>query len=370
MINLNKMMINQIENESNKNLLLHHAITDENEAKCLYLIETGIRLTSIDEDGNTPLLLSVVLNLPKLAIKILSKLKLEDINTRNNEKKTALHFAAENNNFELLKFLISKGCDLKAVDKDGWTILHSAAAGVIDEGGNWDVIELLLSYNLDITPKDKDGKTARDFFEEHSTSYVEKYNKLLADFQLLEAIKNGDIQKLEESGTLEYSSKYGDSLLHHAIRAKNLDIVKFLITGKGININIESKHGDTPLHLAVLNGEIGLVKGLLEMGADPNAKSSIIGTPMSLAIELGQKEIFKELISHINTDTDIKQLFNSAARGIIDNNQYCWEIIKDILKDYNDKKFYQDAYEALMAEHWLYSLKFNNLVTNTFDSTR
>lgn len=317
-----------------------------------------------DEQGNTPLLLAAALNLPDV---IINGLESYDINTQNNEGKTALHFAAENNNFELLKFFISKGADLEAVDNNGWTILHSAAAGVIDVGNDWDVIKLLLSYNLDIEHKNKDNKMVIDFFKDYSASHAEKYNELLTHSQLLKAIKNADIQKLKESHKLDYHDKYGDSLLHHAVRAKNLDVIKFLVKEKGINVNVKSKLGDTPLHLAVLKGKIDLVKSLLKMGADTNAESSIAGTPLSLASELGEKEIFKALLSYTTTIHDIKGLFNSAAIGIIDNNQSCWEIIQELLKVDNNDEHYKEARQTLEGEHWLYTLKFDSLInTSTY----
>ncbi|EAY08855.1 ankyrin repeat protein, putative [Trichomonas vaginalis G3] len=77
-----------------------------------------------------------------------------DINAKDEDGCTPLHYAAGNNNKETAEILISNGADINAKNKDGSTPLHWAA---ID--GSKETTEILISNGADINAKDKDGCT-------------------------------------------------------------------------------------------------------------------------------------------------------------------------------------------------------------------
>lgn len=62
----------------------------------------------------------------------------------------------------------------------------------------------------------------------------------------------------------------GDSPLHDAARAGNREAVQVLIE-EGATIDVFSEHGVTPLSMAAAEGELEIVRDLLNAGADPNA---------------------------------------------------------------------------------------------------
>ncbi|EAX74120.1 ankyrin repeat protein, putative [Trichomonas vaginalis G3] len=64
-----------------------------------------------------------------------------DINSKDNEGKTALHGAAINNNKVMVEYLISHGIKINAADNDGYTTLYYALAFV-----NKEISELLKSH--------------------------------------------------------------------------------------------------------------------------------------------------------------------------------------------------------------------------------
>ena len=67
---------------------------------------------------------------------------------------TPLHQAAESNDIEQIKALISAGADVNKRDLNTWTPLHEAA-----HNGNIEAAELLISNGADVNVKDKDGWT-------------------------------------------------------------------------------------------------------------------------------------------------------------------------------------------------------------------
>ena len=50
-----------------------------------------------------------------------------DIHAVEEKKKCALHFAAQNDDEDVMRKMIARGVSVHAEDKDGWTPLHMAA---------------------------------------------------------------------------------------------------------------------------------------------------------------------------------------------------------------------------------------------------
>lgn len=133
------------------------------------LVDSGANLNAIDQDGDTPLLLTIAegnigiakyliehgadpvqLNTNKdsfLHVAIYSE-NIECvefalsifpyIDVSNCEGLTPLNYAIENNDQEVFEYLVSKGAYINGVDIDGWTLLHHAS----DLGFEWFVNRL------------------------------------------------------------------------------------------------------------------------------------------------------------------------------------------------------------------------------------
>jgi ankyrin repeat protein len=95
---------------------------------------------------------------------------------------TALHVAAENGNIDILKLLIKYDGNIKVVNENNSSLIHSAAIGIKDGRDNWGVIKWLLEQKeQQISPfgENDRNQTPRDILEHYDYSYAEKYDDIL-----------------------------------------------------------------------------------------------------------------------------------------------------------------------------------------------
>jgi ankyrin repeat protein len=90
-----------------------------------YLLACEADFTAQDETGNTPLHLAALKG-HKAVCEQLVATKRVDVNAQNHINKTALHFAAEKSDVELMAYLLAHGANVTAQDRSGVTPLHIA----------------------------------------------------------------------------------------------------------------------------------------------------------------------------------------------------------------------------------------------------
>ena len=130
----------------------------------------GIDLNAKDNDGNTALHWACRFGLTEIAQLLIQSSKDFgiDLNAKNDNGLTALHEACIDGQTETVQLLIqfSKefGIDLNAKDNDGWTALHWAC-----NSGRTETIQIILKiwreFNIDIKAQNNEGKTALDFID-------------------------------------------------------------------------------------------------------------------------------------------------------------------------------------------------------------
>uniref|UniRef100_A0A3B3H7Z3 Uncharacterized protein n=1 Tax=Oryzias latipes TaxID=8090 RepID=A0A3B3H7Z3_ORYLA len=69
------------------------------------------------------------------------------------------------------------------------------------------------------------------------------------------------------------ASAAASNFLSAAVRSGRADLVKLLVS-QGSGVNLEGCHGRRPLHEAAKLGDLGLVRLLLEAGAQPDPRAS------------------------------------------------------------------------------------------------
>ena len=92
-----------------------------------------------------------------------------------------MHLAAERNDIKLLKLLIENGANVKELNDANWTILHSAASGIVNEKEDWEVVKWLLENGADPSVRAVGGVTIEDVLSDESFYLVEQYRKILGE---------------------------------------------------------------------------------------------------------------------------------------------------------------------------------------------
>jgi len=265
-----------------------------------------------------------------------------------------LIFSLKENDPDLVKLLVSKGADVnkefkefddppasplyyyldkhqmgKSRDLFKLEIVKILVEGGADIGykrGKHSVNELMLSspyeiqsYYLSLSPDLSDYKDVASKYlksDSENPHHLEVFTKLLslgADPNymigktplLLKAYEDKGIEYAKAildnkaNPNIEYSDK---PIIFEAVEKKDLEFIKLLISS-GADINAVSKKEETPLLLAIEDSlGIDLIKGLLDLKADPNLvkKDDDNKSPLMYAIEQDSvsMDIIDALISH------------------------------------------------------------------------
>lgn len=170
--------------------------------------------------------------------------------------------------------LLDKGADVSAVDKDGWTSLHTAARKDLTTA------KALYQAGANIHARSNDGWTPL-----HEAAYFGQAK--IAQWLL------------SLGADISATSEHGLTPLHEAI-IKNFETAK-LLQEKAVEIYACSNTDQTILYEAVASGQSEIVQWLLSLGADFSATDEHGWTPPHAA---AKKNLETAKLLH-NTRADI-----------------------------------------------------------------
>lgn len=258
--------------------------------------------SSIDSEGNTPLLVALKNNASFDRIQYIADLD-SNVNARNRDGESALFVAVEKNNRKAGELLLSRNADIFAAntqnisplrkslesqnESEQWlinstTIQSSDGSGnsVLHYASEWhlpnDVMNFLIQKGANVNAVNGNGETPL--------------------FSAAKADNTDAIDSLVKSGaSLAARDNLGSSPLHAAVRWNSLTAAEKLIN-MGLNIDCQNVGGKTPLAEAAVEGNITMAKLLLRHGANPNTYDQNGRTCLSDAIRGGQYDMVKLLL--------------------------------------------------------------------------
>jgi uncharacterized protein len=216
-----------------------------------------------------------------------------DVKAANRYGVTPIALAAMNGSAAMLRLLLDGGADPNSANPGGETALMTAA-----RTGSVEAVTLLLDRGANVNAKDTvHAQTALMWAVIENHADVVKL--LLAHGASINAHTNVTIPKGEYvparaggaagTGIIRQralpTADGGMTPLLFAVREGNAGMIRLLLD-RGADINQSSGNHTTPLLIALLNGQVGFATELLERGADPNAADDYHRAALFAAIDL------------------------------------------------------------------------------------
>lgn len=234
-----------------------------------------------------------------------------------------LHFAALKGLNTISKILLHYGADVNAIDLDLMTPLHYAV-----KSKSKVVAETLISHGALTNKKDKDGRISLHTGTYHGSFEVVKLliesGSLVNDFDLagkrplhiaasIASFSKTEYLTLEGADPNAVDSN-GQSPLHCC---KHPSVIRSLINN-GASLNIMDVNGKAPLHLSCETGDEEVVRILIKEGADTTLADNEGKLPESIAHDKGYENIVN-LFKKSKRDSFLLCNLNDKRRDIVIN---------------------------------------------------
>lgn len=274
-----------------------------------------------------------------------------DLNETDDSGRTALHAAAETGNLEIVTILLLRGAEIDRRDDSGRTplllavrndrpavveALSTAGADIslVDVSGNSPASLCLSSATLQLPFLLNSKNINQDVIDGKPILNAAAYRGL---YELLPTIidEGADLVKQDSEGmTALDNALSGNVILSKAISAAVLlkagspppedenwlYIVEPLRTD---NFEIRFDYGSTALHFASGRGHEGMVRYLLENGANVDARDQPGNTPLHVAVRKGYRRI-ATLLLDFGTDVNVRDYNGNAPihESLTANDEY------------------------------------------------
>ena len=205
-----------------------------------FLKRGGINLNRKDNNGYTALHYAC-----RKGTRDIARILIENganVNLMTNNGVTPLHLAASIGSKEIIKLLLDAGADINATDNAGQSVMIYAI-----RSGKTDTVRLLKEYGADDTLSDDNGRTAID------------YVNITGMAQLVDDVM--DVNKRDS---------YGNTPLHQSCYNGHSEMVKRMLQQEDIEVDAINDKGETPLYIAIREDNLYIAELLLNAGADPN----------------------------------------------------------------------------------------------------
>ncbi|MFN7038500.1 MAG: ankyrin repeat domain-containing protein [Alphaproteobacteria bacterium] len=295
------------------------AARDSQEEKVKSLLKEGVDVNSTDRLGHTGLHLASYqghLNIVKILLENNADLEAGAVKS---QYERPIHYAAKNDQTEILEILLEKGAKLNATDINGATPLHLAAR----QGKINSVRFLIKQPGVEIDKQnDREWYTAL-----HMASYY-GHDKVVEELINNEA----DIEREDSTGATP---------LYLAVIENKLDAARTLLESGANPLPTNKEQSNaTALHMASWFGYTDMIKLLHEYKADINAKDKDKMTALYFAILNRQYHSARILVG---VGADITQDVKDVLK---DRNPI---LLEELEKKSNDfREFSQNAGQTLI----------------------
>lgn len=265
--------VNKPANDNRSNTPLHLASTHQHIKPVQVLLDHGANINAEDGQGQTPLhrvFEDNILHENSFSLAQLLVGRGAGVNAHDKDHVTPLHLASYYQKLESVRFLLDHGANVNAKQSHGKTPLHEVLSKPdADDDDVLRVVQLLLERGADVNSQTEDHLTPL-----HLASYGQKLEsvRVLLDYGAkVDAHSHGWTPLLRV-------------LAGFVISGDGVGVVRLLLE-RGADVNTQNKDHVTPLHLASYRQKLESVRMLLNLGANVNAEDSHQRTPLHRVLE-------------------------------------------------------------------------------------
>jgi ankyrin repeat protein len=204
---------------------------------------------------------------------------------------TPFHIAAKHGHLSLCKWLYIHSAEIEQRTADGYAPIHLAA-----KQHHFDVVDFLISLGVNVN----------DFFNTGKTLFVEALTNVGKELPLAEY--------LIARNTDQVADTHGTFPIHAASQHRHLGIIRELIE-HGADVNERDRKGLSPLHFAVKKNSVDVCVLLLESGAELEASDQRKRTALHYAAASGYLEVV-ELLCDFGADACAVDGENMTPAGL------------------------------------------------------
>ncbi len=224
------------------------------------------------------------------------------INATDQDRMTALDWAAKKGHLEVVKLLVHRGAAVIALEPRDASPLVSASGG-----RRWDVVKFFMDNGAHANPeftRNVLAKAAQDGHVELVSTLLDRgvaVNPTCEPYALMEAAGEGRLDAvrmlLNRGADVNAQDRFGRTALMSAAVRGHAEIVALLLQREA-DVRAADKDGNTALADAVWGGFSQAVQLLLQNGADINVKDTDGLTALQLAQKIGRRELAELLKAH------------------------------------------------------------------------
>ncbi|KAH0540617.1 26S proteasome non-ATPase regulatory subunit 10-like isoform X1 [Cotesia glomerata] len=170
-----------------------------------------------------------------------------------------IHWAALGGHNDLVKHLLSIGSPVDPQDDTNTTPLILASSA-----GREKVVNTLITEGANVNAQTTEGHSALQYASSKNWQSI-------------------CIKLVENSADINIADKRGATPLHRAASKGNVEVLKFLLSQEGLNIDVQDIYGNTALHLACEEDRQQEAKLLVAHGASLEVENKERKTPLQLA---------------------------------------------------------------------------------------
>ncbi len=369
------------------------------------MLESGVSANVADDNGVTPLYLSVVANnLP--AAKLLVREGGADPDTRIGDQWTALSKASHKGYLHIVKFLVLEGgatVDLKSglgyapmyvgalanrVDVVEWLVTYGNASVDMENGpdgwsalkiasykGNVETVRyLVLSAGATVDLKNDDGFTS--LYSAVQTDHLAVAKVLVESGNASVDMRNGPegltvlmlasilghaemVQYcLERGASVDLKDYVGYTSLFNAVTRNHLEVTRVLVAEGNASVDATNgPDGSTALKKASADGSLEVARFLLGVGATVDLKDSEGNTPLYEAARKNHSDIVRLLVVEGNAQVDAPNgpdRWTALKAASMEGNLDVVSVLLhegEAMVDLKDGKGLTPLYEATRANH-------------------